>query len=322
MTDNKSEDCWDSYLDHFEYFSSDLIRTGNHPRSLVHAHPVENSIVLVHGLSDSPFYMKAIGEFFHTELGYNIYMPLLHCHGLKDPQGMESVALEEWKRNVIFAIDEAAATQSRVSIGGFSTGGALSYLMAMKNAKVTGALYLFSAALDLSDKNRLITGNVKELALKSKRFINLTERAKSLMTRASGIFGKADNDAPDLIGLNPYKYKFVDLDGAHQLVRLIEETDAITASFNSSRRIAKPVFISHSEVDETVDVKAVKELEKLCTQVDSHYLPAKLNVGHAEVVLRDDITPTDPGKEQNRNPQFDDMTNRIATFARRQITFA
>jgi len=188
--------------------------------------------------------------------------------------------------------------------------------MAMKNPNITGTLFLFSAALDLSDKNHLITGNIKELALKSKRFVDLTERAKSLMKLASGIFGKSDDDTPELIGLNPYKYKFIDLDGAHQLARLIEETDGITAGFNSSRRITKPVFIAHSEVDETVDVKAVRKLEQLCENVDSLYFPASLNVGHAEVVLKEDITPTDPGKEQKCNPEFDSMTARIAAFVR------
>ncbi len=318
MSEKKPKDCWSGYLDHFDYFANAKIRNNNHPRALVHKHQVENSIVLVHGLSDSPYYMKALAEFFHTELGYNVYLPLLQGHGLQDPQGMDSVTLEEWKLNVSYAISKAKTTQTRVSVGGFSTGGALSYLMAVENPDVTGALYLFSAALDLSDEKIILSGNLKESVLRSERFVNLSQRALGLMSRASSLFNQGEDSGPNLIGENPFKYKFIDLDGAHQLARLIEQTDRITAGFSSDKRFKVPVFIAHSEVDETVDIKALKELEKLCERPDSLYFAADLEIKHAELVLDEDITPTDPGKEQNRNPEFKNMTHRIARFAHGQ----
>lgn len=321
MTESPRENCWNSYIDHFNYPIAN-IRPDNHPRALVHQHKVENSIVLVHGLTDSPYYMKALGEFFHTELGYNVYLPLLQCHGLRDPQGMESAQLEEWKRNVTFAISEASATQTRVSIGGLSTGGALSYLMAAKNTDVTGALYLFSAALDLADKGMIKSGDFKEAALRSKHIVDLTERSLGLLSRIGSIFSQSDDDGTSLIGKNRYKYKSLDLDGAHQLARLIEETDRITATLSNDNRFATPVFIAHSEVDDTVDIKALKQLEVLCEHPDALYFPASLNIGHAEVVLDEDIIPADVDNEQNRNPHFKKMIKRIAGFARSQSAIA
>ena len=317
MSAEPAQDCWNSYLDHFDYFTVDNIRPGNHPRAMVHPHPVKNSIVLVHGLSDSPYYMTALGDFFFKELGYNVFLPLLQGHGLRDPQGMENVQLEEWQRNVRFAIDAACATQTQVSVGGLSTGGALCYQMAAENSTITGALYLFSAALDLSDRNTFFRGNLKELALRSKRFVDLTERGRSLVQRVANVFNNNEETGSHLIGQNPYKYKYIDLDGAHQLAKLIQETDRITAGFNTDNRFVTPVFIAHSESDKTVDINAVKELALVCEHADTLFFARSLEIGHAEVVLNNDISPTDPGKEQNRNPEFLTMTARIKEFAQR-----
>lgn len=93
----------------------------------------DKAIVLIHGLTDSPHFMTEIGQFFHQELGYNVYIPLLHCHGLIEPKGMEDVELSEWKANVGHAIKSAAAQCSHISIGGLSTGGTLAQLHDQKN---------------------------------------------------------------------------------------------------------------------------------------------------------------------------------------------
>lgn len=134
---------WREYYDRFSYFSPNAIRDGCHPQAMEYEISSGRAIVLVHGLTDSPFFLLAIADHFHTNLGYNVYLPLLHCHGLKEPRGMEGVELEEWKTNVRFAINSAAAKAEHVSIGGLSTGGNLSFYMAATRPKITGDLYLF-----------------------------------------------------------------------------------------------------------------------------------------------------------------------------------
>ncbi|MDX2447728.1 MAG: hypothetical protein QNK29_11105, partial [Desulfobacterales bacterium] len=114
---------WPEYEMEFPCFSGQALRPGCQPRKLLQNKPTEKAIVLVHGLTDSPFYMKAIGEYFYRSLGYNVYMPLLQCHGLKHPEGMMGVSLLQWKKNLRFAIRAAAENADRVSIGGLSTGG-------------------------------------------------------------------------------------------------------------------------------------------------------------------------------------------------------
>ena len=118
---------WMGYYQRFNYFSADAVRDGCQPKIMEHEEPTEKAIVLVHGLTDSPYFMTAIGDYFFTTLGYNVYLPLLHCHGLKEPKGMEGVKLDEWKSNVNFALDVAASKANQVAIGGFSTGGTLSF---------------------------------------------------------------------------------------------------------------------------------------------------------------------------------------------------
>src|SRR5262245_53424982 len=141
---------WIEYYERFPYFSAEAVRDGCHPKVMQHEGPTAKAIVLVHGLTDSPYFMTAIGEYFFQNLGYNVYLPLLQCHGLKEPKGMEGAALGEWKANVNFAVDVAASKAHQVSIGGLSTGGALSFYTAVHNPKINGTLYLFSAALDLA----------------------------------------------------------------------------------------------------------------------------------------------------------------------------
>jgi esterase/lipase len=130
MNQSASKTCdyeWPDYYERFPYFSAEAVRDGCHPRFMEHEVPTAKAIMLIHGLTDSPYFMTAIGDYFFRHLGYNVYLLLLQCHALKEPNGMEGMKLDEWKANVNFAVDMAASKAHQVSIGGLSTGGALSF---------------------------------------------------------------------------------------------------------------------------------------------------------------------------------------------------
>ena len=174
-----------------------------------HPGTAQKSVVLVHGLTDSPYYMTAIGEFFFNELGHNVYMPLLHCHGLRKPNGMEDVKLAEWKENVAFAVKKARAASPEVSIGGLSTGGTLSFHAAMTNPGVTGTLSFSPPrwiwpAVSWASSRRGWRGS------------------PGWPTSSSSSRGTGSDRQ------NPYRYTDVDKDGARELAKLIKETDALT----------------------------------------------------------------------------------------------
>jgi pimeloyl-ACP methyl ester carboxylesterase len=287
---------WLGYYDRFDYFSPEEVREGCHPRIMEHPESPGKAIVLVHGLTDSPYFMTAIGDFFFKKLGYNVYMPLLHCHGLKEPKGMEGVELEEWKANVNFAIKSAASKSERISIGGLSTGGALSFYMAATKPKINGTLYLFSAALDLAGGPLGLFGEVKE------RLLN-TFLADVL-----------DNEKP-LIGDNPYRYNHIDMDGARELARLIRETDSIIDGFDQQDPFPKRVFAAHSECDETATIAGIEALQRVSVpdRFDFFRIPKHLDISHASLVLKDSISKHGKTLEK-ANPQFQEMMEAIAAF--------
>ena len=55
---------WLGYYDRFRYFSPEKVRDGCHPRIMEHPESTKKAIVLVHGLTDSPYFMTAIGDYF------------------------------------------------------------------------------------------------------------------------------------------------------------------------------------------------------------------------------------------------------------------
>jgi esterase/lipase len=292
---------WLDYYDRFDYFSIATVRDGCHPRIMEHQEPTQKAIVLVHGLCDSPYFMMAIGDYFFSVLGYNVYLPLLHCHGLKAPNGMEGVSLNEWKANVDFAIDRASGKANLVSIGGLSTGGTLSLDAAVNNPKVNGNLYLFSAALDLADGILGIEGEVKEILLRT-FFADLL-----------------DSDKP-LIGKNPYRYDHIDLDGARELSKAIAETDALIRDFMLEAPFSKTIFAAHSESDTTANIMGIEDLQQvsIADRFTFFRIPKSFGVSHASLVLKDPIYAIDANEThdplQEANPMFQQMLDAIATI--------
>ncbi|RJX25014.1 MAG: alpha/beta hydrolase [Desulfurivibrio sp.] len=292
---------WLDYYEKFPYFSAAAVRDGCHPRRMEHQEPAAKSIVLVHGLTDSPYFLTAIGDYFFNDLGCNVYLPLLHGHGLKEPQGMEGVSLEEWKANVDFAVDYAAAKTARVSIGGFSTGGTLGFYSSTQNRKINGTLYLFSAALDLAGGIGGLVGELKE---------------RLLRTFLADVL---DNNQP-LIGANPYRYSRMDLDGARELALLIRETDELLKQFTKKKPFAKPVFAAHSESDATANITGIEDLQQvsLPDQFAFFRIPAAVGVPHASLVLKEPIYAANsaPGEAplEKANPLFQQMMAAMAAM--------
>jgi esterase/lipase len=294
---------WLDYYDRFDYFSISNVRDGCQPRIMEHQQPVNKAIVLVHGLSDSPYFMLAIGDYFFSALGYNVYLPLLHCHGLKEKEanGMEGVSLDEWKANVDFAIDRASEKANLVSIGGLSTGGTLSLCAAANNHKVNGNLYLFSAALDLADGILGIEGDIKEVLLR---------------TFLSDLL---DNDKP-LIGKNPYRYARMDLDGARELSKAIAETDMLIRNFTIEQPFSKTVFAAHSENDTTANIMGIEDLQRvsIADRFTFFRIPKSFGVSHASLVLKEPVYAIDENEPnaplEQANPLFQQMLDAIAAI--------
>ncbi|MDJ0789902.1 MAG: alpha/beta hydrolase [Myxococcota bacterium] len=312
-----NETPWHAFLSEFD-LEPEALRPGCEPSLHEHDEPVRNGIVLTHGLTDSPHFMRAIAERFHRA-GWNTYLPLLHMHGLRDPRDMSGVSLATWKANVDFAIEAATKRCERVSVGGLSTGGALSAHAALDAHRVTGGVFLFSACFDIH--GRLLSRATQELRREALgKWIELLER---------WIGGRG------LVGDNPYRYARITLGSARQLGMLISELDERiqAAEAEAARVLDQPVFASHSEYDFTADIRAVDQLYALCDperrgffrvrQDDALPEGHEARVGHASLVLRDaiEVEASEGSLEQSErpNPFFEEMMDQALDFAERHL---
>ena len=303
-----NDHAWAEYFEEFRpHITPGKVRRGCHPRKRIRRGATA-SVVLVHGLSDSPHYVSAIADYFHEELGYNTFQPLLHYHGLKKPGGMEGVELEEWKRNVRFAVDAAhRRTPGKVSVGGLSTGGALSFYWAVTSPRVTGDLFLFSAALELGVNGLGPINSIVQRLMRSRRLMEFLD--------------ERDEDKP-LVGDNPFKYDYVDKDGARELARLIKENTGLLAEFDQKNPFARRVFAAHSHDDTTATINGIKDFQRRCMKgrFKSFYIPKKDEVSHGGLVLDEDVVGRSGKICTARNPLFGKMMSAVAEFVREDAT--
>jgi esterase/lipase len=285
---------WNGYYSHFNKPET-AVRDGCHPLIFQHGDRTRNAIVLIHGLTDSPHFMRDIGEYFCSEMGFDVYIPLLRSHGLKDPQGMKNATAEAWKADVRFAV-EAAKNHSRgkVSIGGLSTGGTLSVEMALNDQNaITGGVFLFSAALGLATP----LGDISEILLRTpwaKFFDHLDP-------------SKLTNDSPSG---NPYRYSQMDLGGSIELSRLISEIDDLT----KQESITQPLFAAHSEADTTADIDIVERLIEKSPKAEMFRISKSFAIPHASVVLKTPVFSANNSPLEPCNPFFLEMMKSLHSF--------
>jgi esterase/lipase len=291
---------WDEYYtQHFSgYKTRSDVRDRCHPQIFKHddGQP-RNAIVLVHGLTDSPYFMRDIGEYFCTGMGFDVYIPLLRAHGLKEPEDMKDASLIEWRKDVRFAVDAAKESKGKVSIGGLSTGGTLSVEMALTNKQsINGGVFLFSAALGLASK----AGNLGEILLR---------------TPLSKIFDHIDkssliNNSPSG---NPFRYSKMDIGGARELSKLIKELDLLT----DRDVLNQPLFAAHSESDTTADIDEIEELVNRSKKAEMFRIGKNFAVPHASIILKSPVLSLNNSPLEPSNPFFDQMTKSLHTFTKK-----
>lgn len=253
------------------FIVSDKLRDDNSPIIFSHGEKTRDVIVLTHGLTDSPYYMQAIGEEFY-QAGLNVVLPLLPGHGLKEPdQAMEDRSLdEEWRKEIDQAVEVALLLGDRVSLGGFSTGGALSLNKILRTPnKIRGGLFLFSAAVDL--------GSLKE-GVSANPFFRWIAQS-FLLVRDGDIAG---------IGQNPYKYPKLPEFAGLELGQIINENEDLLKFPGVGFKIPNPVFAAHSIHDGRVELAGLLELFKNHVECGLAWIISE-KVRHEEVVLAKDI---------------------------------
>jgi len=275
--------------------SSPDIKPGNEPKMYIHPKQVSHTIILAHGLSDSPYYMQAIADaFFDT--GTNVILPLMPGHGLKDPdKAMEDFKLDEkWRSEIDVIYNVASKMTSIISLGGFSSGGALCYNKILREPdSINGGLFLFAAAIDV-------------------KIIKQAGQSKFLERITKVTDGKIEG-----YGMDPYKYPKLPLFAALELGQIIKQNSDLEKDI----KLPQPIFAAHSIDDITSKIKAVEQFLKEHAQIGLLYTMSN-GMAHAELPLKEDIILDNTyktGKPAYANPDFDLMIRSCIDFYRKYV---
>lgn len=111
--------------------------------------PYRRGVLLIHGLSDSPYHMRHLAAFFQR-MGFRVMAVLLPGHGTQ-PGDLLGVSWKEWAKAVAYGADCVAAEADELFLAGFSAGAALSVLQADGDVRVRG-LFLFSPAFEIDPR--------------------------------------------------------------------------------------------------------------------------------------------------------------------------
>lgn len=202
----------------------ELRPSGNYPAG--REKPYKRGVLLTHGLTDSPYFMRHLGEFFQQN-GFRVMAVLLPGHGTQ-PGDLLDVHWHEWAKAVAYGADKLAAEVDDLYLAGFSAGGALSVYQSLRDSRVRG-LFLFSPAFKISPKAA---------------WANLHKAYSWLIPSAKWISIMPDRDI--------YKYESFPKNAAAQMY-------ALTREVNEQRLLHKlnlPVFTAASADDTTTDTLA------------------------------------------------------------------
>jgi esterase/lipase len=218
--------------------------------------PYRRGIVLTHGLTDSPYFMRALGEFF-AEQGFVVMAILLPGHGTQ-PGDLLKVHRQQWSETLTYAVNCLSLEVEQVYLGGLSTGATLSLQHCLANSQIRG-LFLFSPAL-----------RITPLAA----FAQLYCLTNWLLPRSAWVEIQQDRDL--------YKYESLTKNAVAQTYALIKNIQATLRQ----RPLNIPIFTALSNDDVTVDSRATLDLMAQTTHTSNKtvlYAKQQLNFAQKNI---------------------------------------
>lgn len=186
----------------------------------------QRGVLLTHGLSDSPYFMRHLAELFQQN-GFRVMAILLPGHGTQ-PGDLLDIKWQEWAKAVAYGADRLAEEADEIYLAGYSAGGALSVYQSLRDKRVRG-LFLFSPAFKVSPRAA---------------YANLHKLYSWLIPSGKWVDIKPDRDI--------YKYESFPKNAAAQMYVLTRELESQLRHYE----IHIPVFAAASDDDATVSVTA------------------------------------------------------------------
>lgn len=236
VTDEKT--CFQSGVDQFsEHFLNQKkvvpeFREPSLPYLWTQGGPTPYSILLIHGLTDSPYSMRDLGKAFFDQ-GMNVVSVLLPGHGTT-VEDLMKVDLMEWKREVDFGLQVASLVGRKVLVAGYSTGGALAIQLAYTRPNQVAGYFLFGPAIRFHSW----MGNLSCVVHHWKKF--------------------REDHPEEILEDDPTRYNKMPVHAICQLKKLMEQNMMISRVLE----IDVPVFAAASDLDDAVDVDRIKRFKQ------------------------------------------------------------
>jgi alpha-beta hydrolase superfamily lysophospholipase len=240
-----------------------LERNWNRSFVLKVAKPI-GGVLLVHGLSDAPYSLRALAERLQAE-GYTVVGLRVPGHGTC-PRALAEVSWEDWTAAMKIAVRgvrELIPAGAPLVLAGYSNGGALSVHYATsalddKSLPAVNALVLFSPMIGISP-----------LARVSRLYHTVARLSGDPKAQWSGVSAEVD----------PYKYCSWPMNASEQAWALTQEVERRLAALERAGRMGQmpPILANQSAIDATVVVP------KLITVLFDRIKPG----GPSELVLFD-----------------------------------
>jgi len=220
-------------------------------------------VLLIHGLTDSPYFMRYLSDFFQ-KCGFRVMAVLLPGHGTQ-PGDLLNVSWQDWAKTVAYGAYQLSKEVDELYLAGYSTGATLAIYQRLRDTQVQG-LFLFSPALQIS--SRAACANFHKLyswMLPSAKWLNIL---------------------PDL---DIYKYESFPKNAAAQMYAL---TKILSAKL-MHHGIDVPVFTAASVDDVTVSsastIKFMRQVKHPASKLvlyanNATRPPENFSVGKLEVV--------------------------------------
>jgi esterase/lipase len=220
---------------------------------LIHRENIEGPrrcILLSHGLSDSPYYLKDMAAFFYQN-GFDVFVPLMKAHG-NEYAKFETVRESEWMAQAEGMLGQLLKNYDLVSVGGFSNGAVIAARLTLipEFKKRIQSLYLFSPAFKLPFAT-MIVGRLGGLAEALKKYI--TWSAVQALSQRFLSLKLVKNNCEGCRG--QVRYNDIPLNAVHQ-VQL--SGDKLSRRLKTES-IEVPTFMALTSDDTAINISKVKK---------------------------------------------------------------
>ncbi|MBY0412955.1 MAG: alpha/beta fold hydrolase [Bdellovibrionales bacterium] len=266
------------------------VKSGSRP-FIFSQHKKTKTVVMIHGLSDSPGSMKEVSKVYYSQ-GYNVMTVLLRDHGLaedyRDAQ-RKTVTIAKWREDIdqVMRIAYQMSDSNKVALVGYSLGGALATDAAHRYEGKISSLVLMAPLLKMNQ------GWAAAIAAPLLKKTNLVMK----------------KGVPETEHFYP-NFMFNQIDQAYKLTKIINNEVAEHAS-ETYKAVPKMMFLTDADTT-IVNDGAYKTAEML--NVPSANIIMYNNPKGGPIVLHRDLPMRTINATKAPNPHIDDLLLKLEAF--------